>query len=109
MIILYANFGLISFTNNGVIRVLCCCYGNVHLKSHIFWSFRSVLQDILGWNVLITSIYFRNKGVRLQYEEFFKSISFFYNLYTVAMVTGTEMPKHTKLLFLCCLGAFFLK
>ena len=26
---------MIPFSNNGVIRVLCCCYGNIHLNFHI--------------------------------------------------------------------------
>ena len=32
---LYPNFELVSFSNNGVIRVLCCCYGNEHRDLHI--------------------------------------------------------------------------
>ena len=36
MTIVCPNFGLISFSNNGAIRILCCCcYGNVHLNSPI--------------------------------------------------------------------------
>ena len=34
----------------------------------IFWNLRSVLQDIYGRNVLITSIYVRIKGLCLWYE-----------------------------------------
>ena len=32
--ILYSNFDLISFSNSGFIRLLSCCYGNVHLNLH---------------------------------------------------------------------------
>ena len=41
----------------------------------IFWDLRGVLQDIYNWNVLTTSIYVRNKGLRLFYEGFFETNS----------------------------------
>ena len=43
----------------------------------MFWDSRGVLQDIYGWNVLTTSIYVRNNGLRLFYEGFFETDSKF--------------------------------
>ena len=34
MITLHPNFGLISMSNNGILRVLWYCYGNIHPDSH---------------------------------------------------------------------------
>ena len=46
VIILYPIFGLISFSNNGVIRDYVAAMASYAL-TRIFWSFRSILQDIL--------------------------------------------------------------
>ena len=57
----------------------------------------SVLQNIYGWNVLITSIYGRIKQLCLFYERFFKTYSKFQICILFAMATGAEKAQTAKM------------
>ena len=70
---------LVSMATNTLIRM--------------FWDLRGVLQDIYGWNVLTTSIYVRNNGLRLFYKGLFETNSKF-------RIFGAERTKQLKWFFL---------